>query len=176
MLVFFYLGQRQFQPSALINDLSIYLLKSTKISFFIFATCGPFCKDATHIPRLTFLNKSDRPEVRGTADFYGGAYPLSKTSFFAADRRAGTDSSILRYADTIGHHFDAICAPRKDRDAECATVVEHISALFHPTALATDNGRAPHYQSSLQGGCCLGGGGGALLPCPPSFGLGTTPP
>ena len=115
------------------------------------------------------MNKSDRPEVRGTADFYGGAYPLSKTSFFAADRWAGTDSSILRYADTIGHHFNAICAPRKDRDAECAIEVGHISALFHSTALATDNGRAPHYQRSLQGGCCLGGGGGGATPLSTEF-------
>ena len=28
------------------------LLRSIKISFFIFATCGPFCKDATHIQAI----------------------------------------------------------------------------------------------------------------------------
>ena len=62
--------------------------------------------------------KSVRPEVRGTTDVNGGAYPPSKTSprtpsrcssFFAADGRAGTDSSILRHADTVEHYFHAIC-------------------------------------------------------------------
>ena len=32
-------------------------------------------------------------------------------------------------------------------------------AFLHPTALATDNSRAPHYQRAPRGGCCLGGGG-----------------
>ena len=32
------------------------------------------------------------------------------------------------------------------------------SALLHPPALATDNGRTPHYQRVPRGGCCLGGG------------------
>ena len=32
-----------------------------------------------------------------------------RSSFFATDGRAGTDSSILRYAETIAHHFTAIC-------------------------------------------------------------------
>ena len=35
--------------------------------------------------------------------------PSRHSSFFAADGRAGTDSSILRHADTVAHQFDAIC-------------------------------------------------------------------
>ena len=31
------------------------------------------------------------------------------SSFFAADGWAGTDNSILRHADTVAHHFNAIC-------------------------------------------------------------------
>ena len=58
------------------------------------------------------------PEVRGTTDFYGGAYPLSKTSpsyalttliIFCWGRAGGTDSSIPRHADTVAHHFCANC-------------------------------------------------------------------
>ena len=62
--------------------------------------------------------KSVMPEIRGTTDFYCGAYPHPKSlprtssrrsSFFAADGRAETVSSILRHADTVAHHFNAIC-------------------------------------------------------------------
>ena len=35
--------------------------------------------------------------------------PSRRSSFFAADGRAGTDSSIRRHAETVAHHFNAIC-------------------------------------------------------------------
>ena len=38
--------------------------------------------------------------------------PSRRSSFFATDGRTGIDSSILRYADTIAHHFNAICGGR----------------------------------------------------------------
>ena len=57
------------------------------------------------------------PEVRGTTDFNGGAYPPSKrhprkpsrrSSCLAADGRAETDSLTLRDADTVGHRLYAV--------------------------------------------------------------------
>ena len=48
------------------------------------------------------------------------------------------------------------------------------SVLLPPATLAADNGRAPYYQRAPWGGCCLGRG--PPHPCPPNFGLGTTPP
>ena len=48
------------------------------------------------------------------------------------------------------------------------------SVLLPPATLAAGNGRAPRYRRAPQGGCYLGEG--PPLPCPPSFGLGKTPP
>ena len=68
--------------------------------------------------RPAITPKSVSPEVRGTTNFNGGAYPYPKrpprtpsrrSSFFAADERSGTDSSNLRHADTVAHHYHAIC-------------------------------------------------------------------
>ena len=36
--------------------------------------------------------------------------PHDAHHFFVTDRRAGTDSSILRGVDTVAHHFHAVCA------------------------------------------------------------------
>ena len=35
--------------------------------------------------------------------------PSRRSSFFATVERAGTDSSILRGADIVAHHFHAVC-------------------------------------------------------------------
>ena len=58
------------------------------------------------------------PEVQGTTDFNGGAYPPSKTSpSYALTTlsifrfgRTGTDRKFsLRGANTIAHHFNVVC-------------------------------------------------------------------
>ena len=64
---------------------------------------------------VVMYSKSIRAEVRGTTYFNGGAYcpsktsPLVRSSFFAADGRAGADSLILRHVDSVAHHFNVIC-------------------------------------------------------------------
>ena len=64
-------------------------------------------------------------------------------------------------ARLVIHQQTSARAPRK----ETLSVQPRsgICALLHPTALATDNGRAPFYQRAPRGGCCLGGGGAIPL-------------
>ena len=61
--------------------------------------------------------KSVRPEVRETTDFYGGAYhpskrlpltPSRRSSFFAVDGRAETDSFNYQLRGQIAHRFNAV--------------------------------------------------------------------
>ena len=158
------------------------------------------------------------PEVRGTTDFNGGAYPPCKNvpvvrphdahHFFVTDRRAGTDSSILRGVDTVAHHFHAVCGeggaeyrgPRPtssfspQRELTPARLVIHPTDLYrHSVVLETLESPfevrlayffpQQHYLR-ITASCTLPAratarlllGRGPPLPCPPSFGLRTTPP
>ena len=72
-----------------VNIIQVQITWISKIIYFMNFSAIP----------LETLQKSVRPEIRGTTDFfYGGAYPPSKTSltrrssFFVADGRAETDS------------------------------------------------------------------------------------
>ena len=72
------------------------------------------CISLYHNCVTLYINISNlaRPEVRGTAEFHGGAYPHVirphiRTHvyhpYFAADRQAETDVVTLRDADAFAH-------------------------------------------------------------------------